>query len=53
LEKDIGIPKITKLCVLHIVEANYNLLLKWFGPKGFIKQAEDHRKLTLYQGGGR
>ncbi len=53
LEKDIGIPKITKLRALHIVEADYNLLLKWFGPKGFIKRAEDHRKLTPYQGGGR
>jgi len=52
LEKDIGIPKITKLRALHIVEADYNLLLKWFGPKGFIKRAKDHCKLMLYQGSG-
>jgi len=39
--------------MLHIVEANYNLLLKWFEPKGFIKRAEDHHQLTPYQGGGR
>jgi len=52
LEKDIGIPKITKLWALHIVKADYNLLLKWFGPKGFIKWAKDHQQLTPYQGGG-
>jgi len=52
LEKEIGVPRITKLWALHIVEANYNLLLKWFGPKGFIKRAEDHNQLTPYQGGG-
>jgi len=28
LEKEIGVPKITKLRALHIVEADYNLLLK-------------------------
>jgi len=53
LEKEIGVPKITKLRTLHIVEADYNLLLKWFGPKGFIKRAEDHHQLTPYQGSGR
>jgi len=44
LEKEIGVLRITKLCALHIVE--------WFGPKGFIKWAEDHNQLTPYQGGG-
>jgi len=38
--------------VLHIVEVDYNLLLKWFGPKGFIKRAKDNHQLTPYQGGG-
>jgi len=53
IEKDIGVPRITKLRALHIVEADYNLLLKWFGPKGFMKRVEDHQQLTPYQGGGR
>ncbi len=53
LEKDIGVPSITKLRALHIVEADYNLLLKWFGPKGFMKRAKDNKQLTPYQGGGR
>jgi len=53
LKKEIGVPKTTKLRALHIVEADYNLLLKWFGPKGFIRQAEDHHQLTPYQGGSR
>jgi len=53
LEKDIGVPQITKLRALHIVEADYNLLLKWFGPKGFMQWAEDNKQLTPYQGGGR
>jgi len=38
--------------VLHIVEVDYNLLLKWFGHKGFIKWAEDNQQLTPYQGSG-
>jgi len=37
IKKEIGVPRITKLRALHIVEADYNLLLKWFGPKGFIQ----------------
>ncbi len=36
LEKDIGDPKIDRLRTIHLYEANYNLLLKWFSSKGFI-----------------
>jgi len=52
IEKEIGIPRINKLRTLHIVKADYNLLLKWYGPKGFMQRAEDHNQLTPYQGGG-
>jgi len=53
IEKEIGNPNINKLRALHLIEADYNLLLKWFGPKGFIKRAEDNHQLTDSQGGGR
>jgi len=52
IEKEIGVPLITKLRAIHIMEADYNLLLKWFSPKGFIQRAENHKQLTPYQGGG-
>jgi len=53
IEKDLGNPRIDKLRAIHLLEADYNLLLKWFGPKGFIRRAEDNNQLTDYQGGGR
>ncbi len=53
IEKELGNPRIDKLRALHLLEADYNLLLKWFGPKGFIKVAEDNQQLTDFQGGGR
>jgi len=28
-EKEIGVLMITKLCAIHIMEVDYNLLLKW------------------------
>jgi len=52
IEKEIGQPQINKLWALHLIEANYNLLLKWFGPKGFIKCSKDNHQLTDSQGGG-
>jgi len=39
------------LRTLHIIEADYNLLLKWFGPQGVLKRAETHQQLTDNQGG--
>ena len=51
LEKDIGNPQINRLRMLHIIKADYNLLLKWFGPQGVLKQAENHNQLTDNQGG--
>jgi len=53
LEKLPGTPYITKLQALHIVEADYNLLLKWNSSLGFMKHAEDNLQLTDSQGGGR
>jgi len=50
-KKDLGNPRIDKLLALHLLEADYNLLLKWFGPKGFIRRAEDNNQLTDFQGG--
>jgi len=39
------------LHTLHLVEADYNLLLKWFGPQGVLKCAEWNQQLTDNQGG--
>jgi len=50
IEKDIGNPQTDWLQMLHIIEANYNLLLKWFGPKGVLKWAETYNQLTNNQG---
>jgi len=53
LEKIPGTPYINKLHMLHIVEADYNLLLKWNLSLGFMKRAEDNLQFTDSQGGGR
>jgi len=37
IEKDLGKPLLSHLWTLHIVEANLNLLWKWFGPQGVLK----------------
>jgi len=34
IENDLGNPNINSLHTLHIVKADYNLLLKWFRPQG-------------------
>jgi len=51
IEKDLGNPQIDRLRTLHIIEADYNLLLKWFGPQGVLKHAESHQQITDNQGG--
>ncbi len=53
LEKIPGTPYVNKLRALHIVEADYNLLLKWNSSLGFMRRAEDNLQLTDSQGGGR
>ncbi len=53
LEKDIGSPRLDRLRTLHIVEADYNLLLKWHSSLGFIARAETAGSLSECQSGGR
>jgi len=52
LEKDPGQPKINRLRAIHLMEADWNLLLKWFSSQGFFKQAEANGILVDNQGGG-
>jgi len=53
LEKDPGRPRIDRLRTLHIVEADYNLLLKWHSSLGFMARAEAEHSLSDCQSGGR
>jgi len=53
LEKDPGNPQIDRLRTIHLYEADYNLLLKWFSSKGFITRSEQAHRITNNQGGGR
>jgi len=53
LEKDPGNPQIDQLQTIHLYEADYNLLLKWFSSKGFILWSERAHQITNNQGGGR
>jgi len=52
LEKDPGNPQLNCLQTIHLYEADYNLLLKWFSSKGFILQSEKAHQITDNQGGG-
>jgi len=40
LEKDAGNPQIDRLHTIHLYEADYNLILKWFSSQGFILKSE-------------
>jgi len=53
LEKDPGQPKIHRLRTLHLLEADLNLLWKWFLSQGFMKTSETNQILHDSQGGGR
>jgi len=37
--------------MIHLYEADYNLLLKWFSSKGFILRSEKAHRITDSQGG--
>jgi len=52
LEKDPGRLCIDRLRTLHIVEADYNLLLKWHLSLGFMARAEEAESLLDNQSGG-
>jgi len=53
LEKDLGSPKLSRLRTIHLMEADYNLLLKWYAAQGFFKQCERFCRLADEQGGSR
>jgi len=50
LKKDIRDPKINRLCTIHLYEADYNLLLKWFSSKGFILCSKQVHRIMDNQG---
>jgi len=52
LEKDAGNPQINQLRTIHLYEADYNLLLKWFSSKGFILNSKKAHQITNHQGSG-
>jgi len=52
LEKDVRNPQINHLHTIHLYEADYNLLLKWFSSKGFSLSSEKVHCITDHQGGG-
>ncbi len=53
LEKDLGYPKLTRLRTIHLMEADYNLLLKWYAAKGFFKRSKKYCRIADEQGGSR
>ncbi len=52
LEKDCGRPRITRLRIIHLYEADYNLILKILWRR-LIKHADDHDALQTDQWGSR
>jgi len=46
----LGSPKLSCLQALHIEEADYNLLLKYFSALVFFKEAEEANLITENQG---
>jgi hypothetical protein len=53
LEKDPGDPKITRLRIICLYEADYNLLLKLLWAHRLVRHAESHQQLGEEQGGSR
>jgi len=53
LEKETGNPQIGRLRTIHLYEADYNLILKWFSSQGFILKSEKAHRINDSQGGGR
>ncbi len=46
-------PKVTRLRTIHLMEADYNLVLKWYAAKQLMHHAENNHQLPDEQGGGR
>ena len=53
LEKDPGDPKLDRLQIICLYEADYNLFLKIMWAHRLIRSAEDNGLLGETQGGGR
>jgi len=53
LEKEKGNPQIDRLRTIHLYEADYSLLLKWFSSQGFILTSKKAHHINKSQGGGR
>eukprot|EP00957_Ditylum_brightwellii_P103420 7880361-Ditylum_brightwellii.AAC.1 len=53
LEKIIGLPKITKLCIILIVEGNMNGILKVIWNKRLVPRVEEQNTLSEVQFGNR
>jgi len=51
LEKEVRSPKLSRSCTIHLMEAKYNLLLKWYATKGFFKHSKWLCWLVDEQGG--
>jgi len=52
IKKDPGNPDLQRLCCIMLVEADWQLMLKWHSSYGFLPKAEHAKTLTLDQGGG-
>jgi hypothetical protein len=53
LEKDKGGPKIDRLCIIRLYEADYNIFLKIMWAHHLIKICEEHELFDDTQAGGR
>jgi hypothetical protein len=53
IEKLPGLPLLEKLRVIHLYEADWNLIIKYFIPLQLMRQFEKNNTLTEEQGGGR
>ncbi len=53
IEKELGNPDINKLRCIMLFEADWQLLLKWHSPYGFLPKSKATGTLTPAQGGGR
>jgi hypothetical protein len=47
LEKDFGIPKIHRLRIIHLYEANLNLLLGIYFSRQLVKHIENNQQFNV------
>jgi hypothetical protein len=53
IEKEEGLPYLTRLCVIHLFEANYNLFLKIIYGRRIVKNGERNHAMNDQQHGSR